>query len=129
MEESKKRMFRRACFFLGIVFFLASTVLFYYGINDYIQSAVNGGKPQLLACTIIGIILVTLGVVLLIFAHVHTPKVTISVKSLMNENTTESFTQNIFDNEYKNAKLCQECGTYNDFDSNFCKFCGVKLSK
>lgn len=125
MRESKIKIVKRISFYIGILSLLSSTLFLYLGIEDYIRAVINRGTPTLLACSITGIILIAIGIFLLIFSNISNPTVTVKETVLIDRAAFRASHKNKEHDE--DAKTCPTCGTANDFDSNFCKKCGLKL--
>ena len=126
MRENKIKIIKKISFYVGLVLLFLSTLFIYLGIEDYIRAALRNDTPRLLACSIIGIVLVAIGIFLLIFSSVSTPTVSIKETVLINSTDLNSSEEPKKSDE-QCPKICQVCSAVNDYDSNFCKKCGNRL--
>ena len=121
MKEKNRKILNQIFLLAGILFILASTLLLYFGIDDYMRASASGTEPRLISCSVLGIVFATVAIVFLIVGHINSPSVAITVKDL-SEGIAKQILVETPSTPIK--KTCISCGTANDEDSNFCKNCG-----
>lgn len=128
MEKNAKKALKLISKILGIIILTFGAVLLYFGYYDFITSLINKTEPTLFLCSYLGIPIASIGLTLTVYGFIGTVSLNIKTVHLSSNNDKIPSDENSLINHPKDgANICPECGTINDNDSKFCKFCGKKL--
>ncbi len=116
---------------MGIICFIGGGILVYLGFADLVKSLIKNVEPTLMACSIIGIIVLTISVVLMIIGYASQAVVYITEENIKSDekvrHRVEYINESVSDVDVAAPIICPICGVVNDSDSRFCKGCGNKL--
>ena len=116
---------------LGVLFFVGGGILVYLGFADLVKSLINNVEPTLLVCSVSGIVVLTVSVVLMIFGFSSHAIVYITDEGIMSDekvrHRVEYASKSTTESDVATPIICPSCGILNDGDSRFCKGCGIKL--
>lgn len=129
-NHDKKKLTIRICGFVLLAIGLVFTII---GLFSFFSAMNSSSEPKLFWCSFVGLPTLAVGLMLTIFSYqreLHSymkdesmPVIKDGYRDMHSE--IDDFAKTMRGEE--NVKVCPNCGTKNDFSSNYCKSCGKKL--